>query len=91
MTYSTPESVPSGVPYTVIEVNGHPPRGLTDFIGQATFVVQRQTGQHSVSGEGVDDEGGVRFHEKDVRGDGKDIRVWHIHPATDTGFVAEAV
>lgn len=102
MTYSTPETVVSGVPYRVLEVNppGMPGRGsagpeqelsggLDRFVGPATFVVQGRTGRHTVSGEGTADGHAVRFHEKDVRADGKDVRVWRLYHAEDASLVAE--
>lgn len=89
MTYTTPDMVVSGVPYTVAEVGGRPPTSLDEFVEHCEFVLQGTTGQHLVAGEGTRDGDTVRFHEKAERGEGKDVRVWTISP-TDEGFCAEA-
>ncbi len=89
MTYSTPETVVSGILYRVIEANERAPGSLDEFVGPATFVVQGKTGQHTVIGEGAARGDAVRFHQKDVRAVGKDVRVWRIYRDPDTGLVAE--
>lgn len=90
MNVPTPQMIVSGVPYRVVDVGGHPPVGLGEFLGDAGFLVEGATGRHQVVGEGAVLDDAVRFHEKVEEG-GKDVRVWHIHRAPDGGFVAEVV
>ncbi|WP_024285150.1 hypothetical protein [Cellulomonas sp. KRMCY2] len=91
MTSSTPEMVISGVPYTVLEVEGRVPGDLEDFVGERQFVLDGPTGRHVVSGDGFvdDDDGAVRFHQKAPDG-GKDVRVWRVSPTPEGTFVAAA-
>jgi hypothetical protein len=88
MTSSTPEMIISGVPYTVIEADGHQPRAMDDFHGTAHLVVDGPTGRHELLGEGAVVDGDLRFHEKTL-GDGKDIRTWCVHQDDDGAFRAE--
>jgi hypothetical protein len=86
---TTPQMVVSGVPYTVVSVDGRAAVDLDDFVGLGHFVVTGQTGEHQVAGEGDRHEDEVRFYEKTLDGIGKDVRVWKV-VATDDGFCAEA-
>ncbi|MBC7291454.1 MAG: hypothetical protein H5T83_09020 [Actinotalea sp.] len=89
MSYSTPETVVSGVVYAVVDVaGGGPPTDLAQFAGNATFRVQGPTGEHEVAGEGVTQGDAVRFHQK-MPPDGKDARVWTIRREAE-GVVAES-
>src|SRR5512141_2691750 len=73
MSFTTPESVPSGMARRVLEVGGRSPRSLTDFDGDVAFVIDDEA-HHLSQGSGRVVGDAVRFHEKD-RADGKDIRV----------------
>jgi hypothetical protein len=88
MTYGTPGIVVSGVPHPVVEVEGQEPAELDQFIGERTFVVERNGSRYQVAGAGSLVEGAVRFHEKVMGGHGKDVRVWTVTTSQD-GFVAE--
>ncbi|WP_127125798.1 hypothetical protein [Georgenia sp. SYP-B2076] len=89
MTSSAPETVISGVPYAVTEVNGHAPGDLDEFLGLTTFVVAGRTGRQVIDGEGAAVQDAVRVHQKHSHGTGKDVRVWRVYRAPDAGFVAE--
>lgn len=88
MTSTTPEMIVSGVAYTVVEADGHPPRKMVDFHGTARLVVDGPTGRHELLGEGSVVDGLLRFHQK-TPGDGKDVRTWHVHQDDDGVFRAE--
>ncbi len=77
MSFTTPDSVPAGTAFRVLEVQSRPPADLADFAGDVAFVIDDEL-RHLIQGTGglVDD--GVRFHEKDMSANGKDIRVWTI-------------
>ena len=89
MTATSPDPVVSAVPYTVVDVDGRPPRGLEDFDSESEFTVEGRTGRHLVVGEGCAVEGGMRVHEKAGHG-GKDVRVWNIVQEPDGTLVATA-
>ena len=86
MSFTTPESVPSGTARRVLEVGGRPPDSLADFDGDVAFVIDDES-HHLIQGSGRVVGDGVRFHEKD-RVNGKDIRVWGIRQEGDA-FYAE--
>ena len=89
MSFNTPVSVASGVAREVLEVDGHRPALLSDFDGETTFVLGNGS-QYVVRGLGRVIEGAVRFHEKDMDNDGKDIRVWEVR-TEGVRFVAEHI
>ena len=94
MTRSTSETVISGVPYRVTEVNGRSAGEAVEpdeLVGTTTFVVEGQTGRHTITGEGATLTDGVHVYEKDLSNDGKDVRVWRVYHAPGTGLVAETV
>jgi hypothetical protein len=86
MSFTTPESVPSGMARRVLEVEGRPPNSLSDFDGEVAFMIDDES-HHLIQGSGRVVGDAVRFHEKD-RADGKDIRVWGIRQAGEA-FLAE--
>jgi hypothetical protein len=88
MSFTTPIAVPSGMPIRVLEVDGHQPNELQDFVGDVSFVVALDQAV-LVHGAGRVDGQTVRFHEKDVDHSGKDIRVWEVRAGDDGQFVAE--
>jgi len=63
---------------------------LTDFAGQALFVLTVDGEDYEVRGPGIEIEGVVRVFEKDDLGHGKDIRVWTVRRHADgDDFTAE--
>ncbi|WP_164737222.1 hypothetical protein [Georgenia sp. SYP-B2076] len=91
MAHSPPETVVSGVPDKVIEVQGRAPCDIEKFEGPTTFILEGKTGHHTVTGEGAPWPDAVRFHEKDAGGEGRDLRVWRVYRLTDMGLVAESL
>ncbi|WP_250444515.1 hypothetical protein [Actinotalea sp. C106] len=90
MTDPTPPMIASGVPYDVIDVEGHTPASLDEFSGSVTMHTHGPTGDHEVSGACEHEhDGAVRLHEKDHHGTGRDVRVWTVTPGADgEGFGA---
>jgi hypothetical protein len=88
MTFAAPDSIASGSPYQVVKVGGHSPESLKEFIGDTEFVIEGLGERHIVAGIGTLETDEVRFQEKDVRHDGKDVRVWQITGA-DHSFIAK--
>ncbi len=84
MTTATDTPLISGPPHTVIEIDGRPPTGLADCVGNRTLTLVRNGLAHRIHGTGTDHPGGVRFQQKVLGPDGKDVRVWTItHPGDD--------
>lgn len=88
MTFFPAIPVASGRPYHVIACRGRVPAALSDFQGQSDFTLSTGTGTTVVRGVGATQGDWVRFHEKDVAHNGKDVRVWHIAVEADGGFTA---
>jgi hypothetical protein len=78
MTMATDGPVISGLAYAVTEIDGRPPTGLSDCVGERTMTLVGNGLSHRVRGTGIDHLGGIRFHQKDLGPDGKDVRVWTI-------------
>jgi hypothetical protein len=90
MPFSAPVPVASGVPYRVVSVADHEPTGIDDFLGDTALLLDLDGSPYTVYGAGAAAVEGVRFHEKDDRGHGKDVRVWSVRPAHDRrGYVAD--
>jgi hypothetical protein len=87
MSFTTPESVPSGISQRVLEVRGRRPGSLADFVGDVAFVIDDES-HHLIQGSGRVVGDGVRFHEKD-RANGKDIRVWGIRQEGEVFFAEQ--
>ena len=79
--------VPPG-PYPVAEVKGRRPAGLDDFLGVTSFVVMKGDVNYRVFGTGHPGNGIVRFHQQDLRRDGRDVGTWII-TTTPHGIIAE--
>ena len=90
MTYIPDEPVISGAPYTVIEVDGHPPAALTDFTHNTMLTLVRNGQTRQILGSGAATPDSVRFHQKDPGPDGKDVRLWSITVRGDQ-YLAEPV
>ena len=52
--------------YHVIEVAGHPPVGLDDFIGATTVTLEHDGHQYRLIGTGVKHDQTVWFHQKEA-------------------------
>ncbi len=89
MSFSTPMPIPSGMSLPVLAVEGRTPQTQEDFAGEVSFLLDLDP-PHLVQGCGVVDGSTVRFYEKDVDNNGKDIRVWTVC-SRGTRFVAEHV
>lgn len=88
MTFFTADPISSGRPYIVLTAAGEAPSTLDQFLGEAHFTIAKDGADSLVCGLGSLREGGVRFHEKDVEHDGKDVRVWQISQDGSGAFVA---
>ena len=92
MIYSAPDPAPSGLPLAVVAVNGRTPHQLDDFVGEAVFTLHWGGSDRLVAGQGASDGSVVRFHEKDVRHGGKDVRVWLVELSGSSGlFTAQTL
>jgi hypothetical protein len=78
MTMAAQEPVVSGHRYTVSLVDGRRPMGLADCVGERLLTLVGNGLSHRVAGTGMEHTGRVRFHQKDLGPDGKDVRVWTI-------------
>jgi hypothetical protein len=85
VSFTTPASVPSGIPRRVTDVESRSPADLTDFVGDVGFHLEDD---YLVRGTGRLAGDQVRFHEKDVAANGKDVRVWSIRRDNEA-FLAE--
>jgi len=72
------ECIVSGTSYAVTEVAGHTATNLHEFAGTTEFVVESGSQHHRVAGVGDLKDDLVRFYEKDVDHEGRDVRVWKI-------------
>jgi hypothetical protein len=89
MTFLPASPVASGRPYHVKACRGRVPTALADFQGETEFTLSTERGATVIRGVGAAHGGDcVRFCEKDVDHDGKDVRVWHITLEADGGFTA---
>jgi len=89
MTFGTPSPVASGQPYQVLRVSDHAPSTLTGFADAEDFTIDMVGHAYRVRGAGRLADEGVRFHEKDLDHDGKDIRVWRVTRGKDGCFYAQ--
>lgn len=88
--FSAPAPIISGMPYTITEIDGSEPHSIDDFArDEASFAIDLQGMTYRVAGDGARRGEGVRFHEKDVSADGKDIRIWNVSRREDGRFIAE--
>ena len=88
MTMAAQEPVVSGHGYTITEVDGHPPAGLGDCVGERLLTLVGNGLAHRLFGTGTAVPGGVRFHQKDLGPDGRDVRVWTISELDSTSLIA---
>src|SRR6478609_8688036 len=78
MTMTTDGPVISGLAHTVTEIDGRTPTGLAGCLGERTLTLLGNGLTRRVRGTGIDQEGGIRFHQKDLSPAGQDVRVWTI-------------
>ena len=78
MTMAADEPVVSGHGYTVTEVDGRRPEGLGSCVGERMLTLVGNGLTHRVFGTGMEHSGTIRFHQKDLGPDGKDVVVWTI-------------
>jgi hypothetical protein len=91
MTFFASDPVPSGLAYAVVSVADAPAASLEQFTGEVTITIDRGTGETMIAGVGSLDGECVRFQEKDIGHDGKDVRVWEIRPGADGAFTAASL
>ena len=68
---------------------GVPRRGLAGCVGERVLTLAMNGLSHRMFGTGVEHSAGVRFHQKDLGPDGKDVRVWTISDHGDNSLLAE--
>jgi len=90
MTFAAADPVSSGRPYPVVKVGDRTPTSLADFVGHLAVVIDCGARQQVITGVGDRRGEFVRFHEKDMATE-KDVRVWQIGSATQSGFAAQAI
>ena len=90
MTFFAADPISSGRPYRVLAAGGQAPSTLDQFLGDARFTIAKDAAESLVCGVGSLHEGWVRFQEKDVEHDGKDVRVWQISQDDSGAFMAAA-
>lgn len=83
--FTAPDPVASGKEFEIVAVNGRTPHVLDDFVDQAVFTLRWEEQDRLVAGLGHRDGDAVRFTEKDVIHEGKDVRVWLIGSADRRG------
>jgi hypothetical protein len=88
---SIADATASGLPYPIQAVSGQDPTSLDQFVGENVFTILKNGAPSVVFGAGAMSGDCVRFHEQDLSGAGKDIRVWEIRPAADGSFTASSV
>ena len=90
MTFPAPISVASGCPYAVIDVAGHVPAALDDFVGEVSFTAVKDQQSCRISGVGGFAGDSLRFYEKDDS-TGRDLRVWQVTATGARDFLAQAI
>ncbi len=87
-----PQTIISGVPYTVSAVDGRAAFTLDDFIGAHHLLLTHDDERSLVDGLGLRiGPDTVTFSEKAGSATGKDAREWKITGHVGTGFCAEHV
>jgi len=91
MTSGCHDPIISGFAYRITSVAGRSPADIADFVGNTDLLVETDVDQHHIFGVGAYSSDGVRFYEKDLQNEGKDVRAWSIQPADDGTFTAEHI
>jgi hypothetical protein len=92
MTSNCHDPIISGIAYHISDVAGRSPSDIADFVVNTEMWVETDGNQHHIFGVGAYSSDGVRFYEKDLQNEGKDVRVWSISPSPDgEGFTAEHI
>lgn len=82
--------VPAGTGlYPITDIDGHQPRGLTDFIGAVTISVAVAGTSRRLGGVGDLTDRGVQFQQHAADVNGTDVGVWAIAEDGDGTFWAE--
>jgi hypothetical protein len=81
--------------YRILEVAGHAPRQISDFVGAQSFTVETGLRKSQVSGIGSNTGIGVTFRQRGARHPSASgrarFRDWRICAVPGTGFMAEVV
>jgi hypothetical protein len=85
---SPAEPVGSGQSYTINEVDGRVPNSLDDFNGDIHLLLIRNEQALHVVGNGTRQGNSVRFYQKDLALNNRDIRVWTVTAGDDYTFLA---
>ena len=85
---SAPEPVESGQSYTITHVDGREPESLDDFSGDVHLTLVRNGQQLHVTGAATRTADSVRFYQKDLALQDRDIRVWTITGRDNSSFLA---
>ena len=85
---SAPEPVESGQSYTITHVDGREPESLDDFTGDVHLTLVRNGQQLHVTGAATRTADSVRFYQKDLALQDRDIRVWTITELDNSTFHA---
>jgi hypothetical protein len=85
---SAAEPVESGQSYTITHVDGRQPESLDDFTGDVHLTLARNEQQLQVTGAIARTADSVRFYQKDLARQDRDIRVWTITELDRSTFLA---
>ena len=91
MTSDCHDPIISGLAYRITAVADRSPADIADFAGNTDLLVETDADKHHIFGVGTYSTDGVRFYEKDLQNEGKDVRTWSIRPAGDGSFTAEHI
>jgi hypothetical protein len=91
MTFVAPDPVSSGRPHKIVESAVGAANDLDEFVGEASFTIDKDGPESVIRGSGTADGTGVRFLEKDAAHSGKDVRAWHITKDAAGQFLATPV
>ena len=89
MTFATPAMVVSGKSYVVLLVADRSPSTLDEFVNADEFTLDMEGTPYRVQGCGRLLDNDVRYHEKDIANNGKDIRVWRVTHREGGDFLAD--
>jgi hypothetical protein len=85
---SAAEPVESGQSYTITHVDGRQPESLDDFTGDVHLTLARNDQFLHVTGAIARTADSVRFYQKDLALQDRDIRVWTITELDHSTFQA---
>jgi hypothetical protein len=85
---SAAEPVESGQSYTITHVDGRQPESLDDFTGDVHLTLARNDQHLHVTGAIARTADSLRFYQKDLALQDRDIRVWTITELDNSTFHA---